>query len=53
MAAFYLKGVSPPNVTLIDIYWGMAYFMVLQVVALVIVFLFPEVALWLPRVVFG
>ncbi len=53
MAAFYLKGVSPPNVTLIDIYWGMAYFMVLQVVALVIVFLFPEVALWLPRIVFG
>ncbi|MDI7261404.1 MAG: TRAP transporter large permease subunit [Thermodesulfobacteriota bacterium] len=53
MAAFYLKGVSPPNVTLIDIYWGMGYFMVLQVVGLLIVFFFPEVALWLPKVVFG
>jgi tripartite ATP-independent transporter DctM subunit len=53
MAAFYLKGVSPPTVTLMDIYWGMAYFMILQVVGLVIVFFFPELATWLPRVVFG
>jgi len=53
MAAFYLKGVSPPHVTLIDIYWGMVYFMILQIIGLCIVYFFPEVATWLPRVVFG
>lgn len=53
MAAFYLKGVSPPGVTLMDIYYGMAAFMVLQIVGLVIVFLFPETSLWLPHLAFG
>ncbi len=53
MAAFYLKGVSPPEVTLIDIYWGMTYFMGIQVVGLFIVFFFPELATWLPKVLFG
>jgi TRAP-type mannitol/chloroaromatic compound transport system permease large subunit len=32
-----------------DIYWGMFQFMALQVVGLALVFFFPEVALWLPR----
>ncbi|HWP35901.1 MAG TPA: TRAP transporter large permease subunit [Thermodesulfobacteriota bacterium] len=49
MAAFYLKGVSPPEVTLNDIYLGMAPFMALQVVGLVLVFFFPQIALWLPH----
>lgn len=53
MAAFYLKGVSPPHVTLAEIYWGMMPFMVLQGVGLVIVYLFPQLILWLPKVVFG
>ncbi len=53
MAAFYLKGVSPPHVTLAEIYWGMMPFMVLQAVGLVIVFMFPELATWLPKAVFG
>ena len=53
MAAFYLKGVSPPGVELSEIFWGMIPFMLLQLTGLVIVFLFPELSLWLPRVVFG
>ncbi len=53
MSAFYLKGVAPPEVTLADIYWGMVPFMGLQLVGLVLVYLFPELALWLPRLVFG
>ena len=52
MAAFYLKGVSPSEVTLVDIYWGMGAFMMLQVIGLVIVFLFPELSTWLPRAIF-
>jgi tripartite ATP-independent transporter DctM subunit len=53
MAAFYLKGVSPPEVTLNDIYWGMIPFMLLQILGLVLTFMFPEIALWLPRVIYG
>jgi tripartite ATP-independent transporter DctM subunit len=52
MAAFYLKGVSPPHVLLSEIYWGMMPFMALQVVGLIAVFLFPELAMWLPRLIF-
>jgi tripartite ATP-independent transporter DctM subunit len=52
MAAFYLKGVSPPHVLLSEIYWGMMPFMALQAVGLIAVFLFPELAMWLPRLIF-
>ena len=51
MAAYYLKAVAP-DWDLVKIYKGMAQFMMLQLVGLAIVFIFPEVALWLPRVLF-
>jgi tripartite ATP-independent transporter DctM subunit len=51
MAAYYLKGVAP-DLDMLDIYKGMLQFMVLQVIGLVILFLVPEIALWLPRVIF-
>jgi len=53
MAAFYLKGVSPPHVTLNAIFAGMMPFMGIQVVALVILYVFPQIGLWLPSVVYG
>ena len=52
MAAYYLKSVAP-QWDLKDIYWGMAQFMVLQMIGLAIVFFFPPIALWLPEVLFG
>jgi TRAP-type mannitol/chloroaromatic compound transport system permease large subunit len=52
MAAFYLKGVSPPHVTLNQIFLGMMPFMVIQVIALVILYTFPEIGLWLPKVLY-
>ena len=52
MAAYYLKGVAP-EWELSDIYNGMLQFMVLQMVGLLVVLFYPEVALWLPRVIFG
>ena len=52
MAAYYLKAVAP-QWELKDIYWGMADFMVLQMVGLALVFFFPQIALWLPEVLFG
>jgi len=48
---FYLKGVAPPGVTITDIYRGVVPFIALQGLGLVLVFLFPEIALWLPRVI--
>jgi TRAP-type mannitol/chloroaromatic compound transport system permease large subunit len=53
MAAFYLKGVSPPSVTLNQIFGGMMPFMGIQVIALILLYVFPEIGLWLPRVVYG
>ena len=50
MAAFYLKGVSPPHVTLNQIFAGMMPFMGIQVIALVLLYMFPGIGLWLPHV---
>ncbi|MEI8161842.1 MAG: TRAP transporter large permease subunit [Betaproteobacteria bacterium] len=52
MAAFYLKGVSPPHVTLNQIFLGMMPFMGIQCVALVLLYLFPGIGLWLPGVLY-
>jgi tripartite ATP-independent transporter DctM subunit len=52
MAAYYLKGVAP-DWKLTDIYRGMAEFMVLQVIGLVLCIVFPGIALWFPRWLFG
>ena len=51
MSAYYLKQVVP-QWSLATIYRGMADFMVLQVVALFLVMMFPEIALWFPRWLF-
>ena len=52
MAAFYLKGVSPPHVTLNQIFLGMLPFMAIQLVALVLLYVFPQIGLWLPKVLY-
>jgi len=48
MAAFYLKGVAPPHVTLADIYKGALPFVFMVFIAMVLVYVFPGLALWLP-----
>ena len=53
MAAFYLKGVAPPHVTLNQIFLGMLPFMAIQVVALILLYVFPGIGLWLPNVLYG
>jgi TRAP-type mannitol/chloroaromatic compound transport system permease large subunit len=52
MAAFYLKGVAPPHVTLNQIFAGMMPFMAIQVLALFLLYLFPQIGLWLPGLVY-
>ena len=52
MAAFYLKGVAPPQVTLNQIFGGMIPFMGIQIVALILLYMFPGIGLWLPQVLY-
>jgi tripartite ATP-independent transporter DctM subunit len=48
MSAFYLKGVSPPHVQLMEIFRGMLPFMFIVIFSMVLIYVFPEIALWLP-----
>jgi TRAP-type mannitol/chloroaromatic compound transport system permease large subunit len=52
MAAFYLKGVSPKHVTLNQIFSGMIPFMGIQIVAIVMLYWWPQIGLWLPSVLY-
>jgi TRAP-type mannitol/chloroaromatic compound transport system permease large subunit len=52
MAAFYLKGVAPPHVSLNQIFAGMMPYMAIQVIALFLLYMFPQIGLWLPSLVY-
>jgi tripartite ATP-independent transporter DctM subunit len=52
-ALFYLRGVAPPEVSSADIYRGAMPFVALQLGLLVILALWPQLATWLPQVVYG
>jgi tripartite ATP-independent transporter DctM subunit len=48
MSAFYLKGVAPPHVELMEIFRGMVPFMFIVVLCMVVIYVFPGIALWMP-----
>jgi tripartite ATP-independent transporter DctM subunit len=50
-ALFFLKGVAPKEVTTRDIYVGVVPFVAMQILAVALVFFFPQIALWLPKVI--
>jgi tripartite ATP-independent transporter DctM subunit len=50
---FYLRGVAPPSITTVQIYRGVLPFVALQLLALVTVWHFPELATWLPEKIYG
>ncbi|MDJ0622941.1 MAG: TRAP transporter large permease subunit [Desulfocapsaceae bacterium] len=52
-ALFYLRGVAPESVTTMQIYRGVIPFIILQLVMLVILWYWPELATWLPEVIYG
>jgi len=52
-ALFYLKGVCPPNVKLMEIYKGVIPFIVLQILALLLLVFWPPLVLWLPALAYG
>jgi TRAP-type mannitol/chloroaromatic compound transport system permease large subunit len=53
MSAFYLKGVSPPHVTLNQIFGGMMPYMAIVILCLVIMYVWPGMTLWLPAYLYG
>ena len=52
MSAFYLKGVAPPHVTLNQIFLGMLPFMGIQILAIVLLYMWPQIGLWLPQLLY-
>lgn len=52
-ALFYIKGVCPPSITTVDIYKGVAPYVVLQLTGLLLVFFFEPLATWLPNLVYS
>lgn len=50
---FYMKSVTPEGITMRDIYLSIIPFVGLQIIGLAIVMIFPQIALWLPQLVFG
>lgn len=47
-ALFYLKGVTPPEISMKNIYKGVIPFIILQLIILILIFIFPKLVLWLP-----
>jgi len=50
-ALFFLRGVAPPGVRTRDMYLGVIPFIGLQIIAVALVYFFPQIALWLPRAI--
>jgi tripartite ATP-independent transporter DctM subunit len=50
-ALFFLKGVAPPSVSTTDIYRGVIPFIGIQALALILLFVFPELTSWLPNLI--
>ena len=53
MAAYYLKGVSPPNVQLTQIFKGVMPFLSMIFLSMLMLYLFPGIALFLPEYFYG
>ncbi|WP_071873145.1 TRAP transporter large permease [Atopomonas hussainii] len=52
-ALFYLRGVTPPSIPTTAMYKGVAPFIAIQVLMLVIAYIFPEIITWLPEQLYG
>ena len=53
MAAYYLKGVSPPSVLLTQIFSGCMPFVYIVLLTMVMMYIFPQIVLWLPGVLYS
>jgi tripartite ATP-independent transporter DctM subunit len=53
MSAYYLKGVSPPSLLLTQIFSGCMPFVYVVLVTMLLIYIFPGIALWLPNALYG
>jgi tripartite ATP-independent transporter DctM subunit len=53
MSAFYLKGVAPKHVELMDIFQGILPFLGCVFISMILFYTFPQIGLWLPDVIYG
>jgi tripartite ATP-independent transporter DctM subunit len=53
MAAYYLKGIAPPHVLLTQIFWGCLPFLFIVLISMLVVYVAPDISLWLPRAIYG
>lgn len=53
MSAYYLKGVAPPHIQLIEIFRGIMPYLAIVILCMALIYIFPEIALWLPDYFFG
>ncbi|HEY5637181.1 MAG TPA: TRAP transporter large permease subunit [Burkholderiales bacterium] len=53
MSAYYLKGVAPKHVLLTQIFSGCMPFLYVVIICMIVVYVFPGVALWLPDAIYG
>ncbi|WP_372834591.1 TRAP transporter large permease subunit [Pontibacterium sp.] len=52
-ALFYLKGIAPPDVTMLDIYKSVTPFILIKLAVLIFCLLFPDAVMWLPNKIMG
>lgn len=50
---FYLRAIAPPEIRLTSMYWGVIPFIVCQILTLVAVLIYPALATWLPKAIYG
>ena len=53
MSAYYLKGVAPPHIQLVEIFRGIMPYLGIVILTMVLIYVFPGIALWLPDYFFG
>ena len=53
MAAYYLKGVSPPSVLLTQIFWGCTPYLFIIILCMAMIYVFPGLVLWLPDLIYS
>ncbi len=49
---FYLKGIVPPSITMKDIYKSIIPFVIVEIIGIILIMIFPEIATWLPDLFF-
>lgn len=53
MSAYYLKGIAPPHIQLVQIFRGCMPFLIMVFISMALLYIFPNIAFWLPNQIYG